>query len=925
MKGLLLICCSVPLLFLAAAESTGEPIGHPGTEDEPLMRLQLQQPDSEGLFACACDHRGVSSDPGEDRSKSSSNDTPAPERAICQSCANEDTPESQAESSTEEEEEEEQKHEREDQNNVSDETVPTLMEVDEEDSVGKEEDASEDVSENHSTTEHQTSEELVTGDTAELPEKVENAEPSEEDVQEDITTDDVHNDTFKSEPVSVSEEDIEIPEIKAGDKGVENAEDSNEEENNAVLASAEDEQQEEETKGTNGEETIEPPIELTENQYEQGQNNAEVDEEDLKSLKHDISSDQEEQKLVEPRETEEKEDPKDAGTSMGEDIDSIFESQEQAAVSGDLTTKEEQEEDTEENEEVEDATGKPYSQMVDEATEHIQDLNGEDKEEPTKDTSSNVSEEVNSQDSEGDKANVEVETDPNVQDKKEQEEDHEYHIDSTVMAEVATEEWDPVVETVDENIDVILEAVVEDNVAESSHTGSLKEEEGKMLVSLLRDRSHIEDTLQAAADQPNDKYQAGLKKLRNIYQTSIKPLEKVYKYNELRQHEISDAEISSKPMVLFLGPWSVGKSSMINYLLGLQDTPQELYTGAEPTTSEFTVIMHGEKTRTIEGIVMAADSSRSFSSLEKFGQNFLEKLVGIEMPQKLLERVTIVDTPGIIENRKQQERGYPFNDVCQWFIDRADLIFLVFDPTKLDVGGELEMMFRQMKSRESQIRIILNKADSIVPQDLMRVYGALFWSLAPLINVTEPPRVYVSSFWPYQYAPDTSWELFKREEISLLEDLNQVIENRLENKIALIRQHGIRVRVHALLVDRYVQTFYEKTGYFGDPELVFKEIVDDPDRFYIFKSILAKTNVSRFDLPDPEAYRDFFGVNPINSFKPLSAHCPFWGRCLLNKIEAAITEELPGLISSMAAGRAPSLSCEDTGCQEEPKNRYRRH
>lgn len=79
--------------------------------------------------------------------------------------------------------------------------------------------------------------------------------------------------------------------------------------------------------------------------------------------------------------------------------------------------------------------------------------------------------------------------------------------------------------------------------------------------------------------------------------------------------------------------------------------------GAEPTTSEYTVIMHGEKPRTVEGIVMAADSSRSFSPLEKFGQGFLERLVGYEMPHKLLERVTIVDTPGIIENRKQQERG----------------------------------------------------------------------------------------------------------------------------------------------------------------------------------------------------------------------------------------------------------------------------
>lgn len=41
----------------------------------------------------------------------------------------------------------------------------------------------------------------------------------------------------------------------------------------------------------------------------------------------------------------------------------------------------------------------------------------------------------------------------------------------------------------------------------------------------------------------------------------------------------TDGEITSKPMVLFLGPWSVGKSSMINYLLGLGDSPYQLYTG----------------------------------------------------------------------------------------------------------------------------------------------------------------------------------------------------------------------------------------------------------------------------------------------------------------------------------------------------------
>eukprot|EP00062_Callorhinchus_milii_P009019 gi/632952357/ref/XP_007891806.1/ PREDICTED: sarcalumenin isoform X2 [Callorhinchus milii] len=442
----------------------------------------------------------------------------------------------------------------------------------------------------------------------------------------------------------------------------------------------------------------------------------------------------------------------------------------------------------------------------------------------------------------------------------------------------------------------------------------------------FRDRSHIDKTLRLNEATPSDDYSNVLQRLRKLYHSSIRPVEQAYKYNELRQHEITDGEITSKPMVLFLGPWSVGKSTMVNYILGLDNNIYQLYTGAEPTTSEFTVIMQGDKIRTVEGIVMAADSARSFSPLEKFGQNFLEKLVGVEIPHKLLERVTFVDTPGIIENRKQQERGYPFNEVCQWFIDRADLIFVVFDPTKLDVGLELEMLFRQLKGRESQIRIILNKADNVATQELMRVYGALFWSLAPLINVTEPPRVYVSSFWPYEYNPETNQNLFLKEEVSLLEDLTQVIENRLENKIAFIRQHAIRVRIHALLVDRYLQTFKDKMTFFSDPELVFSEILDEPDKFYIFKSILAKTNVSKFDLPNPKVYKEFFGINPINNFKLLSGQCSYIGGCMLEKIERVITHELPGLLSTISAGKKPSLSsCDITGCGETPKNRYRKH
>ena len=42
---------------------------------------------------------------------------------------------------------------------------------------------------------------------------------------------------------------------------------------------------------------------------------------------------------------------------------------------------------------------------------------------------------------------------------------------------------------------------------------------------------------------------------------------------------LTDSEINAKPMVLFVGPWSTGKSTMINYLVGIEDKRHLLHTG----------------------------------------------------------------------------------------------------------------------------------------------------------------------------------------------------------------------------------------------------------------------------------------------------------------------------------------------------------
>merc|ERR1712020_333716 len=77
---------------------------------------------------------------------------------------------------------------------------------------------------------------------------------------------------------------------------------------------------------------------------------------------------------------------------------------------------------------------------------------------------------------------------------------------------------------------------------------------------------------------------------------------------------------------------------MINYLLGNEYSKDAFKTSAEPSTGfNFNIAMYGEHSEEMEGTEIAAEWA--FSSLQKFGQEFLKKLKGKKMPNKLLEKV----------------------------------------------------------------------------------------------------------------------------------------------------------------------------------------------------------------------------------------------------------------------------------------------
>ncbi|XP_032451620.1 sarcalumenin isoform X2 [Nasonia vitripennis] len=444
----------------------------------------------------------------------------------------------------------------------------------------------------------------------------------------------------------------------------------------------------------------------------------------------------------------------------------------------------------------------------------------------------------------------------------------------------------------------------EEEDAEGEGEDSRPEEEELIMEidipEILRPRDHINQLLKL--DEENELKEKAVEKvadvvlrdLKRLYDNAIKPLETLYKYRDLSNRHFGDPEIFSKPLVLFMGPWSGGKSSIINYLLNIEYKPTSLRTGAEPSPAYFNILMHGEEEEVLDGTQLAADWT--FSGLQKFGQGLLDRLKGYKLKSKLLEKVNIVEIPGILEIRKQVQRLFPFNDACQWFIDRADIIFLVYDPSKLDVGPETEAILDQLKGREYQTRIILNKADQVKPEELMRVQGALIWNISPLMSSAEPPVMYSASLWSIPYEAGAPTRLLYAQERAFLRDLRSAVDKRVEHKIASARRFAVRVRNHAKMVDCYLTTYYNQKGFFSKKKDISDRIIENPQDYHIYEGLSTLTNISRYDLPDPDVYRDFFRLNPLYEFPLLSSTCTYFRGCPINRLDVAIAYDLPELV-----------------------------
>eukprot|EP00906_Rhabdomonas_costata_P017738 RCo025710 len=393
--------------------------------------------------------------------------------------------------------------------------------------------------------------------------------------------------------------------------------------------------------------------------------------------------------------------------------------------------------------------------------------------------------------------------------------------------------------------------------------------------------------------------------IRKIYHETIEPVEARFQYEMFRPSWFAETLKPSKPFVLFLGPFSSGKSTFINYLLG----HDYLWTGPQPTTDKFTIIMHGKEVTTISGAILAANTELPFRGLADFGNQFLETFSALQVPSDLLRSVTLVDTPGVLESAKDvHQRSYDYVKVCKYFIDRADLIFVMMDPSKLDAGVELRALFKEFKGHESKLRMVMNKADQCVPQELMRIYGSLFWSLSTLVRTTEPPRVYVSSFWnqPYNPVSGPNHPLFDEEKADLMYDLLEVVPlQSLDKRVAAVMRRALDVQIHA----HVVATMKEKLPTFGKDKAT-KDMLKDMAK--IFEEVQVKYKLTAADFPTADEYARFFErpnvklteLPKMSTLEKEAASKKGGGEHILRRLDHAIRVELPKLLHPLVQAQA---------------------
>mmetsp|Transcript_29724 Transcript_29724/g.36091 ORF Transcript_29724/g.36091 Transcript_29724/m.36091 type:complete len:536 (-) Transcript_29724:537-2144(-) len=375
--------------------------------------------------------------------------------------------------------------------------------------------------------------------------------------------------------------------------------------------------------------------------------------------------------------------------------------------------------------------------------------------------------------------------------------------------------------------------------------------------------------------------------LRRIYLEKLKPIEAAFKFDAFYGPLLGDADFEAKPSVLLLGQYSTGKTTFIKHLLKREYPGTHI--GPEPTTDRFVVVMGGMDERRTPGNTLAVQTDKPYQGLTTFGTAFLSKFEAAQCPHPLLEEITLVDTPGVLSGEKQRlDRSYDFIGVVEWFAARCDVILLLFDPHKLDISDEFKAAISTLKGHEDKVRVVLNKSDQVDMQQLMRVYGALMWSLGKVFNNPEVCRVYVGSFNTSDIATDKNpngVELFKSEQGDLMKDLYEIPKRSCDRKVNEFVKRVRSAKIHCLILGHLRKQMPSMMGKQAKQDKLIDRLEDE------FHKVQLENHLPVGDFPNCRKFKEVLRSYDLSKF-------PKFDKKMLKTFDDVLELEIPKLLKT---------------------------
>ncbi|MGM0452583.1 MAG: dynamin family protein [Thermodesulfobacteriota bacterium] len=214
-----------------------------------------------------------------------------------------------------------------------------------------------------------------------------------------------------------------------------------------------------------------------------------------------------------------------------------------------------------------------------------------------------------------------------------------------------------------------------------------------------------------------------------------------------------ETTIKWRPMVLILGNYSSGKSTLINEFLGADIQA----VGQAPTDDSFTIITYDEQapdetetriTEVRDGKYLLNDPDYPFEILKKHGQRFASHFRLKRVNSPFLRNLALIDTPGMLDSITERDRGYNYQDVIGDMAQLADLVLVLFDPHKAGTVREAHTSVRETiatRTYEDRVLFVLNRIDECASlSDLLQVYGTLCWNLSQITGRKDIPPIHLT-------------------------------------------------------------------------------------------------------------------------------------------------------------------------------------